>query len=311
MHPAAHEASLAESLVIIALMGVQRHAATSPLAWQSPYAASDLGLLESTLDLAGYGRMHVAAARVLLRLGVSLILLVTNKCRELTLVIDVSVGLINSQPVSIPSVLLYDSELRNPSNMATETLMYSWDPLVLCALALNYCFGNELEQSAGAIVSGMGTAQRWKMLTDALVMWYDSRPNELKPMLEIAQDDQLFPLILFSSGTAVLFNQLFHTAMLLLLQQKPRTLTNSSARQGGVTMSPLWHAQRICGISMNNDSRQSWDFCLIGSLYTGAQRMTYEPQQQALLAGLKDISRTTGWELGCLEARLRSEWQHG
>lgn len=125
-------------------------------------------------------------------------------------------------------------------------------------------------------------------------------------MLELDENEQLFPLILFSSGTATLANQMFHTAMLLLLQNQPRTLVKKHGQS--VTMSPLWHAQRICGISLNNDSRNSWDFCMIGSLFVAARRMTYEPQQQAILAGISRISRITRWDLGSLKAQLVQEW---
>lgn len=202
-------------------------------------------------------------------------------------------------------MLLYSASSPGGASPDTtaEALKYDLNPLVLCAQALNYCFGNEVAQPGG-----LGTTQRWKVLSEALVLWYNNRPSELKPMFELGHNDQLFPLILFSSGTAILANQMFHTAMLLLLQNRPRTLLGGG-RGRSVTMSPLWHAQRICGISLSNESRSTWDFSLVGSLYLGARGMTYEPQQRTILSGIERIAGVTGWDLEPLRMKLIGEWQ--
>lgn len=128
-------------------------------------------------------------------------------------------------------------------------------------------------------------------------------------MLEV-DDDELFPLVLFTNGAAILANQLYHVSMLLLLQNRPRTLPRDTKQHGrSVLLSPLWHAQRICGISLNNDIRANWDFSLLSSLYLAAQRMTYEPQQHAILRGITRIGNLTGWNIGALSAQLINEWQ--
>lgn len=149
----------------------------------------------------------------------------------------------------------------------------------------------------------------WTSLLEALGMWYSNRPHEFKPMLEV-DDDELFPLLLFTNGTAVLVNQLYHASMLLLLQNRPRTLPKDHRQRGpSVLLSPLWHAQRVCGISLNNDTRANWDFTLLSSLYLAAQRMTYEPQQLAILSGINRIGNLTGWNTGAISVQLINEWQ--
>ncbi|KAF4126084.1 hypothetical protein GMORB2_1330 [Geosmithia morbida] len=287
----ARETSLIESLVIVTLAAVRSLTLASPPDWQSPFATSGIQPLDAALRHNGHTGIRMAVARMFLRL-------------------DVSVGLMNNRPVSIPSILLYGISSPELPEIPIDALRYNWDPLVLCSLALNYCYGDEMHQSAGSFDVGMGTTDRWKMLTETLVLWYNNRPDALKPILEVAHNDQLFPLILFSSGTAVFANQLFHTAMLLLLQHRPRTFL-SSGHSRPVAMSPLWHAQRVCGISLSNDSRKSWDFCLVGSLYIGARCMTYDLQQHALISGINRISCMTGWNLRPLEARLLDAWQQG
>lgn len=124
-------------------------------------------------------------------------------------------------------------------------------------------------------------------------------------------DETLFPVVLFTNGAAVFANQLYHTAMLLLLQNKPRTLQAATAagkKSSSSSMSPLWHAQRVCGIALNNDRRDSWDLCLVASLYLAAQRMTYEPQQKAILECFDRIKSMTGWHVDGFSTKVREDW---
>ncbi|GKT84311.1 C6 zinc finger domain-containing protein [Colletotrichum tofieldiae] len=94
--------------------------------------------------------------------------------------------------------------------------------------------------------------------------------------------------------------------MLLLLQNKPRTL--QAAAKKSSSLSPLWHAQRVCGIALNNDRRDSWDLCLVASLYLAAQRMTYEPQQRAILECFERVKALTGWNVDGFSAKAREDW---
>lgn len=214
-------------------------------------------------------------------------------------------GLLNSTSVSIPSLLSFGVTSPAASQLFHDSLKFDREPMLLCAQVLNYCYGQD-SATTPEIQLGLGSTHMWKILSESLMIWYNNRPRDFKPMLELDENEQFFPLILFSSGAATLANQMFHTAMLLLLQNQPRTLLNEHGRS--VTMSPLWHAQRICGISLNNDSRNSWDFGMIGSLFVAARRMTYQPQQRAILAGIDRISRITRWDLGSLKAQLIQEW---
>lgn len=210
-------------------------------------------------------------------------------------------------PISVPEHLNYNpmSQQWASSAVAETIFQYTIEPLLLCAKVVNFCAGS-LPPQAPDLGAPLTPVHRWTMLSDALSVWYTSRAQEFRPMVEIDGDENLFPTILFTNGAAVFANQLYHTAMLLLLQNRPRTL--QAAAKKSSSMSPLWHAQRVCGIALNNDRRDSWDLCLVASLYLAAQRMTYEPQQRAILECFDRIKSLTGWDVDGFSAKAREDW---
>lgn len=152
----------------------------------------------------------------------------------------------------------------------------------------------------------------WLQAFEELNEWYRLRPLEFQPMIEVEGDDEMFhaegdfPLLLFANGAGALSNQLYHTAMLVLLQSKPKMvlLHNAPSRFS----SPLWHAQRICGIALNNDRRECWDPCLLASFLTAARLMTHETQQKEILQAFDRIKELTGWDVGEHLIRLSEDW---
>lgn len=185
--------------------------------------------------------------------------------------------------------------------------------LKLCARAANLCSGypsRPLLGSHGPDDAGLPLAQEWRLIAEELNAWYCSRPEKLQPVVELDHSptdaEPLFPAILFTNGAAILGNQMYHTAMMLLLQHKPRTLVLDRRRLPA--WSPLWHAQRVCGIALSNDRRECWDLLLLASFYLAAKSMTYEPQQRHLLRGLDVVSRLTKWNVDHLKTMLQQEW---
>lgn len=115
-----------------------------------------------------------------------------------------------------------------------------------------------------------------------------------------------FPMLLFTNGTGSLCNQLYHTTMLILLQCKPRTILLGNLHS--LALSPLWHAQCICGIAINNDRRECWDPCLLASFLVAARHMTHVSQQREILQGYYRIRRITGWDIGEYLTQLHEYW---
>ncbi|KAF5505138.1 Sterol regulatory element-binding protein ECM22 [Colletotrichum siamense] len=234
--------------------------------------------------------------------------------------LELAAALVTGSPISVPEQLNYNpmSQQWNTSSAVAETIFqYTIEPLLLCAKVVNFCSGSFPPQTPTSNPNGaapLTPVHRWTMLSDALGLWYTNRAQEFRPMVEIdGGDDTLFPIILFTNGAAVFANQLYHTAMLLLLQNKPRTLqaaagTKKSGGSSSSATSPLWHAQRVCGIALNNDRRDSWDLCLVASLYLAAQRMTYEPQQRAILECFERVKALAGWNVDGFAARVREDW---
>ncbi|KAI8210606.1 Sterol regulatory element-binding protein ECM22 [Colletotrichum sp. SAR 10_76] len=234
--------------------------------------------------------------------------------------LELAAALVTGSPISVPEQLNYNpmSQQWNTSSAVAETIFqYTIEPLLLCAKVVNFCSGSFPPQTPTSNPNGaapLTPVHRWTMLSDALGLWYTNRAQEFRPMVEIdGGDDTLFPIILFTNGAAVFANQLYHTAMLLLLQNKPRTLqaaagTKKSGSSSSSATSPLWHAQRVCGIALNNDRRDSWDLCLVASLYLAAQRMTYEPQQRAILECFERVKALAGWNVDGFAARVREDW---
>ncbi|CAG8194804.1 unnamed protein product [Penicillium nalgiovense] len=182
---------------------------------------------------------------------------------------------------------------------------YAYRPLWLCGRAIQFVHNEEVSPDRPPF-------HIWIQLVEELQQWYRERPREFEPMLEIEMDDQLagpersFPVILFANGASLFGNQLYHTAMLILLHNRPRTARIADFRS--VAMSPLWHTQRICSIALHNDRRECWDPCLLASFLLAARRMTHESQQHEVVCGLECIHTVTGWNVKkCLHS-LRVEW---
>lgn len=239
---------------------------------------------------------------------------------EANQIAELAAALVTGAPISIPEHLSYNPipQQWNSSTIAETIFQYTIEPLLLCAKVVNFCSGSFPPQTQADLDLGGGVpltpVHRWTMLSDALGSWYTNRAQEFRPMVEMdGGDETLFPVILFTNGAAVFANQLYHTAMLLLLQNKPRTLQAATAAgkkssSSSSSMSPLWHAQRVCGIALNNDRRDSWDLCLVASLYLAAQRMTYEPQQKAIMGCFDRIKSMTGWDVDGFSTKVREDW---
>ncbi|RAH60673.1 hypothetical protein BO85DRAFT_457496 [Aspergillus piperis CBS 112811] len=225
--------------------------------------------------------------------------------------LDLSAALANDRPIGtqlpmlpLPSLPI----LSRIEEVRERTRAYAHVLLWLCGKALMLY---HQQTSPGQFTAPQQQLDSWLDVFDAIEQWYHLRPHEFQPMVDLGVDDQLaqaesgFPLLLFANGAGAFCNQLYHTAMLLLLQCKPRTALLGLQ---SITLSPLWHSQRICGIALNNDRRESWDPCLIASFLVAARRMTHESQQQEILEGFERVCNITGWDLDGYLTQLREDW---
>ncbi|KAK2041987.1 hypothetical protein LZ31DRAFT_567574 [Colletotrichum somersetense] len=267
-------------IVRLALWATCQFASDGPNGWQDLLGA--IGDRFWSEALAGANPKTIAILSVLVRL-------------------ELAAALVAGAQNSVPEQLHFDnaSQPSDSSPVAEAMFRCAVEPLLLCAQVVNFCAGTSRSHTAvGPGIPPTTPVHRWTVLCDALGAWYAKRNRNFRPMAEMDGDEGLFPVVLFTSGAAVLANQLYHTAMLMLLHNKPRTLQTAAAaaakKSSVASLSPLWHAQRVCGIALNNDRRDSWDPCLVASLYLAARRMTYEPQQRAILECFERVGALTG-----------------
>jgi hypothetical protein len=179
---------------------------------------------------------------------------------------------------------------------------------------------SEREEGASAQLDSPATlptvlsqSERWKVLLDRLFSWYTNRPVELKALLDVQGREAAFPTILFTGGIGIWANIMYHTAMLLLLNQRPRSISlaewlgSRMADKGQI--SPLWHAQRVCGIAVNSnpDLTRCWDPCMIACFSIAARRMTHPVQQSTLITCLIHV-KSLGWRVDGMIQSLHEEW---
>lgn len=163
-------------------------------------------------------------------------------------------------------------------------------------------------------------ATLWKDLLHELCTWSTTRPPELQPLTETEARDAAFPTVIFASGAGISSNTLYHTAMHLLLTNKPQQSISPTepGLRGNLEpeldadkarLSPLWHARRVCGIALHSEPEHTkcWDPCMIAAFALVARRMTHMSQQDDVLACLGRI-KVAGWNVDGLVRRLRDEW---
>ena len=121
-----------------------------------------------------------------------------------------------------------------------------------------------------------------------------------------AQRTSSFPIIIYTTPLALVANEVYHIASLLLLTHKPRLLRSAAGPRN--VLSPMWHSQSIAGIATTDDAPEQWDPILVAGLLLIAKDMTHEAQQSAILERLGMMSKTTGMNLEQEIAMLRSDW---
>lgn len=130
--------------------------------------------------------------------------------------------------------------------------------------------------------------RRWFRLWNDLQKWLENRPPELLPVHTTAAKP--FPHILFLHWAAISSNQLYHTASILLLNMMPKTVKLPP----GPAVSALWHARRICGISLANPHHG----CLnnaIQPLWIAGRLFSHVSEHKIIVDVIRNIEAETGW----------------
>ncbi|KAI1489498.1 hypothetical protein F5X96DRAFT_679708 [Biscogniauxia mediterranea] len=225
---------------------------------------------------------------------------------HLLLRLELAAALVEEKALPVSASHLDDppTTLWHKTPLARDVFVEAHEPLAFCIRALEFCFGDGGSCSLDSPVNMVGV---WTSLVDDLNAWYVRRRQEFQSIIELDHAEDGIPVVFFTSGAAIFANQLYHTAMLLLLQHKPRTAPLPTWQRSS-TLSFLWHARRICGISLNNDRRECWDPSLVASLFMASKRMSHVTQHHALLEGFDRIGVITSWDVSPYKTLLHSEW---
>ncbi|KAI0970425.1 hypothetical protein F4678DRAFT_139169 [Xylaria arbuscula] len=214
---------------------------------------------------------------------------------------DVCGGFISSQHTLIP-VDSWSSEnsLENNVRLFRQTScsgLYAGYSVFLCALVLDL-FARNYEEAV--------FTRRWSEIFAYIEDWYAQRPPEMRSILELnapkGDFSRPFPVILFSNAAAVSGNQLYHTAALLMIQGRPLSAFLPSKHR-----SILWHARRICAISISNTQHSSWTNC-IQPVWIAGKVMSHPSEHQAILDIYARIEKETGWGAKWRADDLKSYW---
>ncbi|KAH9214929.1 fungal-specific transcription factor domain-containing protein [Leptodontidium sp. 2 PMI_412] len=147
---------------------------------------------------------------------------------------------------------------------------------------------------------------RWLELVNLLEDWYLERPEEMKPILTISllegEIHRPFPTVLYGNGPAVSGNQLYHTAILLMLQERPGSLQIQRKLK-----STFWHARQICAISESNTHHGAWTNS-IQPIWIAGKVMSHPSEHEAILNILERIERETGWVTSWRREDLKAWW---
>lgn len=148
---------------------------------------------------------------------------------------------------------------------------------------------------------------RWKALYGLLEGWYNDRPEEMKPLMNVApskedMNSSPFNTILYSTPPGINGNQLYHASMLLLLQDRPKEIRIPRSHK-----SMLWHARQICGIALSNRDHGALINAL-QPLWIAGRLMSHHSEHMAILDLLKRLEEDTGWAASWRAEDLKEYW---
>ncbi|KAF2119600.1 hypothetical protein BDV96DRAFT_596303 [Lophiotrema nucula] len=224
--------------------------------------------------------------------------------------LDLSAAILNASPCRIlvpaPSPVAQACSAGTDANTVFDCVT---NAIAFCVDALSFSYGGEGQVLDGRY--GRNRVEVWNSLVRCSEQWYAHRSVEFQPIIELYSRDGTgsedeFPMVVFTSGAAVLANQLHHFGMVLLLQNKPRFA--SATHPSSSFMSAHWHTHRICGIAINNDRQECWDPCLLSSYLFVARRITHHSQHTAIHNSLEDIQKLTGWNVSQHVNKLLEDW---
>ncbi|KAL5363447.1 hypothetical protein BJX96DRAFT_119005 [Aspergillus floccosus] len=134
--------------------------------------------------------------------------------------------------------------------------------------------------------------EQWTDLWEELQYWLEKRPPAMLPIKTTGLGGgRLFPEILFAHWAAISGNQLYHAACIMMLDLRPQSVRVSPTEPH---FSVVWHARRVCGISLTNPHSGNL-INAIQPLYIAGKLLSHRSEHVEVAKLFKAIEETTGW----------------
>ncbi|KAF3391272.1 hypothetical protein F1880_007781 [Penicillium rolfsii] len=135
-------------------------------------------------------------------------------------------------------------------------------------------------------------AEQWACLWEELQFWLEKRPPAMLPIKTTGiGGGQIFPEILFAHWAAISGNQLYHAACIMMLEMKVPETEKPPTKPH---YSSVWHARRVCGISLTNPHSGNL-INAIQPLYIAGKLLSHYSEHVEVAKLFKIVEETTGW----------------
>lgn len=212
----------------------------------------------------------------------------------------------------------YNLRKRFTDPKYNETDMYANYMVFLSSRVMNLLYNVEPEIDSKFDVE-------WEKLWEELKEWELNRPEDMLPILSFFDASHLnsihgtperqhtspFPTALFTNAPAISGNQMFHMAVILMMQNKPRLykfpLIPTGNKFSMIHRSIMSHARQIIAISVTNRDHGAW-INMIQPFWIAGKLMGAEAEQKVILKTIKELEELTGWAIAWRGRDLVEYW---
>ncbi|KAJ5698672.1 hypothetical protein N7462_000677 [Penicillium macrosclerotiorum] len=183
-------------------------------------------------------------------------------------------------------------DLFHEKSRASPDMHANW-AVYLCAKACDLACRQTRHLELGEMVEDTRPfIDQWTCLWDELQFWLEQRPRAMLPIKTTGiGGGQIFPEILFAHWAAISGNQLYHAACIIMLDMKP---PEEMVPPSKPHFSAVWHARRVCGISLTNPHSGNL-INAIQPLYIAGRLLSHYKEHVEVAKLFKIVEETTGW----------------
>ncbi|KAJ6172519.1 hypothetical protein N7470_001586 [Penicillium chermesinum] len=188
---------------------------------------------------------------------------------------------------------LHSSETCFTKKAATRPDMHANWAVYLCAKTCDLACRQTRHMELGEMAEDPRPfVEQWTALWDELQFWLEKRPAAMLPIKTTGLGGGLiFPEILFAHWAAISGNQLYHAACIMMLDMKPPEKVLPLSKP---CYSSIWHARRVCGISLTNPHSGNL-INAIQPLYIAGKLLSHHSEHIEVARLFKTVEETTGW----------------